>query len=105
MDVLKNEQYKQYDRLSRYSPFPTYYNTLDDKYIYGITSNLNTDTNYSLYTVKSGDSYDSIALKKYNNPTYFWVICDFNRIQDPFEKPVPGTVLKIPVISMIKYEV
>ena len=105
MDVLKDKQYKQYDRFSRYSPFPVFYNSLEDKYVVGITANLSTSTNFLLYKVKEGDTYDSIALRHYNNPTYYWVICDFNRVRDPFNTPVPGTELKIPVISTLMYEV
>ena len=74
MDVLKDKQYKNYDRLSRYSSFPIYYNTLDDKYCNGTISYLSDETDYTLYSVKHGDTYDSIALDYYNNPTYLWVI-------------------------------
>ena len=103
MNVLKNERYLVYEKLSRYSQFPYYYNTLDNKYICGTTSYLNDTTQYILYNVKERDTYDSISLEAYNNPTYYWVICSFNHIQDPFSKPVPGTQIKIPVISDIKF--
>lgn len=104
MDVLRNKQYKSYNYLSRYSNFPYYYHTEDDKYVEGTTSWLRDDTPYTLYHIKENDTYDSIALAFYNNPTYFWVICEFNHIRDPFEKPIPGKVLKIPSVSMIEYE-
>lgn len=103
MDVLKDKQYKNYDRLSRYSAFPIYYNTLNEKYCNGTTTYLADDTEYTLHVVKRNETYDSIALDYYNNPTYFWVICNFNRIQDCFEKPTEGLVLKIPVISNIEF--
>ena len=44
MDKLKNKSFKNYDYITRYSKFPYYYNTLDDKYIYGITENLSKAT-------------------------------------------------------------
>ena len=103
MDVLRGKQYKSYDRLSRYSNFPIYYNTLNDKYCSGTTTYLNEDTDYILYKVVKNDTYDSISLYYYNNPTYYWIICNFNRIADPFEKPKPGTKLKIPIISNIEF--
>lgn len=103
MDVLKNKYYKEYTRLSRYAVFPCYYNTLDDKYLVGTSSALDKSTNYTMYQVKNNDSYDYIALKAYNNPTYYWIICDFNNIIDVFDKPVPGTYLKIPVLSNIVF--
>lgn len=103
MDILKNKSYKNYNRLSRYQQFPTYYNTLDNKYMYGTTSYLNTNTPYIRYKVKDNDTYDSIALDAYNNPTYFWVICDFNKIQNPLDIPKPDTILNIPVLSNISF--
>lgn len=104
MEVLKDKSYKDYDYMSRYNGFPYYYNTLDKKYVYGTTSNLRDSIVFTLYEVKYGDTYDSIALDFYNTPLYFWVICDFNRIQDPFDTPEPGTRLKIPSISNLVFE-
>ena len=104
MAVLTEKFYKQYDRISRYSPFPCFYNTVDKKYVQGITAQLeNTETPFVAHTVKSGDTWDSLALYYYNNPTYYWIICDFNRVQDPFIEPSEGTVLRIPTFSAINY--
>ena len=103
MEVLTNKFYKSYDYISRYSAYPSYYHTLDDKYITGTASYLNDKTIYTEYIVKNNDSYDSIALKYYNNPTFYWIICSFNRIADPFERPKAGTSLKIPSISNIEF--
>ena len=67
------------------------YNRLDDKYIEGTTSWLSSDTSYSIHKVELNDTYDSIALKYYNSPLYYWIILDFNHIQDPFKEPEVGT--------------
>jgi len=104
MDILTDKTYKSYDYMSRYSGFPYYFNTEDDKYVYGTTANLQEDISYTLYEVKPLDTYDSISLDFYNTPLYFWVICDFNRIQDPLEIPIPGTRLKVPSITTLKFE-
>lgn len=104
MDLLSNKSYKDYIKLSRYNNFPYYYHNLDRKYIYGITRQLNKDTPYMSYTVNKGESYDMISLKFYNNPLFYWVICDFNSIQDPFQKPIEGTKLKIPTLSEIDFK-
>lgn len=104
MDVLKNKQYKDYNTLSRYSVVPFYYNTLDNKYEYGTTYHLDNSTQYTLHTVKYRETYDTLALKYYRNPTYYWAICDFNRIQDPFSHPKVGTKLKIPTLSKLEFE-
>ena len=45
-EILTQKTYKEYDYVSRYSVFPYYYNRLDEKYIYGITAQLNKNTNY-----------------------------------------------------------
>lgn len=105
MTVLKNKSYKEYtnSRISRYLTFPYYYNVIDNKYVYGTTSWLNTDIPFTYHIVKQNDTYDSISLYYYNNPTLYWVICDFNRITDPFRTPNVGEKLKIPNISNIDF--
>lgn len=84
MDVLKDEQRREYGHLSRYASFPFYYNSEDDKYIYGTTSNLSQDITFVEHKVKQWDTLDSLAFDYYGRPDLFWVIADFNRIQDPF---------------------
>ena len=103
MDVVKDKQLRAYDRLSRYATFPFYYNLLDNKYIYGTTNYLKTNTPYKIYKIQQNDTLDSIALQNYNDPTYYWIICDFNRIQDPFVDLRVGGYLKLPVISNIEF--
>lgn len=104
MSILKDKQYRNYDYLSRYTSFPLYYHTLDRKYINGTTAQLSKDCSYILYEVKTSDTLDSIALDYYNNPTFFWIIADFNNIQDPYIKLEIGSKLKIPTLSDIKFE-
>lgn len=103
MDVLKNKRKKEYANISRYSSFPIYYHTVDDKWVTGTTTYLNNTTPYQLHRVKEREDYDVLALYYYHNPVLYWVICSFNRIQDPFEPPKVGTVLKIPTLSSISY--
>ena len=103
MDVLVDKSYKEYKRLSRYMNFPYYYNTLDKKYIYGTTAQLKDTTTHIIHIVKANDTFDSLALYYYGNPTYYWIICDFNHIQDPYQELVVGEEIKIPTFSMIEY--
>lgn len=106
MEVLKNKSYyTESNSLSRYAPFPYYYHTKDDKYVGGVTSYLKNTTVYTSYEVQRGDTFDSIALEFYNNPTLYWIICSFNRIQDPFTELEEGQVLKIPSISNIEFDI
>ena len=95
--------YKQYDYISRYESFPFYYDTLNNRYYYGIVSNLSKDVPYAAYTVQDGDSYDSIAYDKYGSALFYWVICNFNNVMDCFDMPTPGTVLKLPSLNSITF--
>ena len=104
-NILTEKSYKSYDRVSRYSVFPYYYNRIDNKYVYGITANLsNDDTKFVSHRIKPGDTLDSLALYYYNNPTYFWIIADFNRIIDAYSELKVGEVIKIPTFSDISYD-
>ncbi len=106
MDVLINKEIKNYHRISRYSLFPIYYHRLDEKYLHGITAHLQTsDTTYVNHKVALGDTLDTLALHYYNNPTYYWIIADFNRIQDPFEPLQQGDIIKVPTFSNIQYDI
>ena len=84
MDILTQKQTKKYDYISRYSGIYFYYNTLDDKYMYGITKQMKDNILSFEHTVKKTDTLDSLAEFYYGRPDFFWVIADFNRIQDPF---------------------
>ena len=104
MAKLINKSYRQYDKISRYATFPYYYNVDADKYVYGTLAYLDTNVPYSVYVVKRGDTLDKLALYFYNNPTLYWVICSFNRIQDPYKALIEGTELKIPSLSNLKFD-
>ena len=104
MDKLVDKTYKTYTRVSRYSTFPYYYNTQDNKYIYGTMSHLDPTTPYTSYVVKKNDTFDSISLAFYNTPLFFWAICDFNNINDPFQRPIEGSSLNIPILSSIEFQ-
>lgn len=104
MDILTDKNYKDYSYFSRYTSFPYYYNIEDKKYVYGTTSHLNDAATYVLHKVLVNETYDSLALDYYNNPTYFWVICDFNKVQNPFEKPKVGTWLRIPTLADVTFD-
>lgn len=105
MDVLVDKQTKSYEGLSRYSSIPFYYNTKDGKYIYGLTKQLGQDVDYVTHQIKASDTLDSIALFYYGRPDYFWIVADFNQIQDPLInlKDYFDTI-KVPSISYIYYE-
>lgn len=105
MDVLKDKQSKTYSYISRYSAFPFYYNTQDNKYIYGITAHLDKEIVFVAHQVSQADTLESLALKYYGRPDYYWIIADFNSIQDPFIKLIDHyKILNIPSLSNISFE-
>lgn len=105
MNVLTNKTIKTSNYFSRYNGFNYYYNKLDKKNHMATSRWLSQDNTYQTYVVKEGDTYDLIALWFYNNPTYYWIICDFNRILDPLKTPDVGTVLYIPTLgNKFKFE-
>ena len=105
MNTLSEKNFKSYNYLSRYATFPYYFNDVDQKYIYGLTSQLSDQSPYVLHTVENThETFDSLALKYYNNPTLYWVICDFNGIQDPYEALKLKQQLKIPTLSSIFFK-
>lgn len=103
MEVLTQKQYKTYSYLSRYSPFPIWYNNVDDKYVYSTTRQLNKNTPYIVHVTDDDLTLNELALYYYNNPTLYWVIADFNSIQDPFTIIKAGQKINIPTLSNISY--
>ena len=103
--ILNEKNYKSYNYTSRYANVPYYFNNLDSKYVYGTGYQLSKDNTYVSHKVVKGDSFDSLSLTYYNSPLYFWVIMDFNDMQDPFQELEEGTILKIPTITNIAFEV
>ena len=75
------------------------------KYIYGITSQLNDEVTYVAHKVVQSDTLESLAYESYGRPDLFWVIADFNKIQDPFI-PLFGNyeVVNIPTLTNISFK-
>jgi LysM repeat protein len=51
------------------------------------------------YTVAAGDTFESIAKKQYGDPAKSAIVARVNNL-DPAGKPVPGTVLTLPNLSL-----
>ena len=103
-NIISNKQYRDYKKVSRYSSTPYYYNLVDKRFFYGTSKNLKDTTTHRIHKVAEGDTLDSLALDYYNNPTYYWIIADFNRINDPYESLKIDSYLKIPTFSNIEFE-
>lgn len=70
-DVLKDKNYKQYENISRYASFPYYYHTEDNKYIYGITSQIDKSISFVSHKVEQKDTLDNLSLTYYGRPDYY----------------------------------
>ena len=104
MDTLKNKNYVSFDYTSRYAKVPFYFDTLKNREIYGIGTNLKPTAEFVTHKVRGNDTLSSLALKYYNDPTFWWVIAYFNNVQDAF-KPLAYkySTLKIPTIASIEF--
>lgn len=103
-DVLEDKKYKTYDNISRYSSFPYYYHTIDKKFIYGVTSHIDKNISYVAHVVRQGDTLDNLSLTYYGRPDYYWMIADFNDIQDPYiELYRHFKTINIPTFTSIYY--
>lgn len=104
MPILINKTYKIYDKISRYSQFPYYTDSRTGGIVNSITAWLDDTTPYINHIVERGDTLDSLALKYYSSPLYYWIICSFNRLNDPFQALDIGSVIKIPTFSSIQFK-
>lgn len=104
MDTLRNKNYANFDYLSRYTNVPYFYDSLRDREIFGIGTNMKNNTEYFTHKVQNNDTLHSLALKYYNNPTYWWIIAYFNDVQDSFiHLKDKYETLKIPNISSVEF--
>lgn len=104
MDILTNKKIESYDYNCRYAFTPYYLNTVDDREIYGIGTQISKDLPFVEYTIKQGDTLDELALQYYGNPTFWWVIAYFNDILDSFQDLIElPPKLRIPSISKVQF--
>ena len=104
MDTLRSKQYASFNYLSRHINTPYYFDTLTGREVFGIGTNMKNNTEYFTHKVTSRDTLEALALKYYNNPTYWWVIAYFNDIPDAFIKlSAKYNTLKIPSISSVEF--
>lgn len=101
--VSKDVRKKTYDYFSRYAELNTYYSNIDKKRYYETSNQLSKKVDsYIKHIVKENETLDTLALKYYANPLYWWIIADMNNIQDPFKLKV-GTLLIVPYLNQIKF--
>ncbi len=47
------------------------------------------------YVIKFNDTWASISYKYYNTMDLWWLVCAYNKIQNPVIRPSNGTVIKL----------
>lgn len=105
MEKLTNKRYNSFDYTCRYTTVPYFYDTETQTDVYGVGTQMSSKTAFVSHQVRPEDTLDSLALTYYNNPTYWWVIAYFNKINDPFiSLSEKFSIIKIPSISSIIFE-
>lgn len=105
MEKLTNKRAYTYDYNSRYSGIAYFYDTKKNRDVYAIGKQINFNTLYVTHKVAASDTLDKLALHYYSNPSYWWAIAYFNKINDPFiDLALKYTTLKIPTITSIIFE-
>jgi len=79
----------------------------NDYYFYNLLQSIKVPTDlppgyFELYTVTPQDTLPYISYKLYKTINLWWIICLFNKIDNPTKKLEPGTTLKIPATSLIR---
>jgi len=71
MDNYINKKYAQYTYTCRYTGIPYYYDKMNQREVYGVIKPMLKNSPWVAHKVTQEDSLDSLALKYYNNPTYW----------------------------------
>lgn len=100
-DTIKKLGVVEYTYMSRMAGLETYNNIQDNTMLLGTYLPIKQSDSYFLYTAQQGDTLDSIALKNYGTPIYWWIIADYNDMLD-CTQPILGMTLKIPELTGVQ---
>jgi mRNA-degrading endonuclease HigB of HigAB toxin-antitoxin module len=53
------------------------------------------------HRVTGGETYRDIAYINYGEAKYYYLICDYNNVTNPWEDPTPGKILRLPSMRKI----
>ena len=84
----------------RYENFLNIYKELDGTKFYNILRSINIfgandSSAEDQYIVNQNDTWYFISYKYYNTIDLWWLVCEYNRIQDATKMPEPGTIIKL----------
>lgn len=54
------------------------------------------------YTIRYEDSWPYISYKTLNSPNLWWIIVLANDIVNPTKLPPPGTIIKVPIVDVVR---
>jgi hypothetical protein len=99
---MKQKDFKDLPDLSiyRYENFFNIYTDDEQNKFYNLLRSINifpaNDTSVEdEYLVSINDTWILISYKYYGTIFLWWLVCEYNRIQDPTKIPEPGTKIKL----------
>ena len=92
----------KYTYFSRYTATAVYFHLEDRKFFLETYKAVTANNDGVIHTLMPGDTLDTLALKYYGSPIYWWIIADINNILDINDIPV-GTELRIPQIANVEF--
>ena len=92
---------------TKYENIFNVYTDVDNNYYYNLLQTIVFPDNlpnsfFVQYTVGNQDAWTLISYKMYNTIDLWWVILLANKISNPLEPLIAGTVLKIPNATVVK---
>jgi len=99
---MKQDNFKDLPKISgyRYENFFNIYTDNDGFKFYNLLCSINlfpanNSSAEDTYVVKFNDTWASISYNQYNTMDLWWLVCAYNQIKNPVQKPQSGTVLKL----------
>lgn len=95
---LKDERYENIFQI---------YQDENSRYYYNLLETINFPDNlpegfFNDYVIQPGDTLPFISFKLFNTIHVWWVICLANKINDPTKELIPGEVLRVPLINIVR---
>lgn len=61
-----------------------------------ITEELRTDNKYyTIHYALEEEWWDNISYQHYKTPQYWYILCEYNKVINPYESLIPGQTIKI----------
>lgn len=119
MEIQINKKYNQLfleNQLDRYN-FANFFSVIQmgQKSYFNISKTLIFNniqfvnpSDFYQYQLKQTDTWTGISFRYYKTYKLWWLICKFNKIQNPLAPMIPGMIIKIPsnqIVDSILYQI